>query len=71
MKLTDGLLAKMAKAFEGREGIFVNQGLSREELRCLERNGCVEKTPFFERSKYVDVPAQKRYLWRRKGAVNG
>jgi len=65
VKLTDDLFAKMLNAFEGKDGIPTGDGLTRTELRCLENHGYVEKIPFFERSKYVDGIAQKKYIWKR------
>ncbi len=41
--ITNELLKKFEEAFQNKKSLFANDGLSRKELRILERKGYVSK----------------------------
>lgn len=45
-RLTNELIAKAVPVFKLRKQIKTNEGLTRAELRCLERNGIVSSKMF-------------------------
>lgn len=69
IRVTPELIAKVKKAFAEvkEETIKTGQGgLTRGELRALERKGIVERLPIFLKSKFVGVTPQKQWVWRLK-----
>jgi len=68
VRVTSELIAKAKKCFsaKGEKGVKVNEGLTRSELRALERKGLVEKQVFFSERKWANVAPTKYYIWRWK-----
>jgi len=62
----DELIRRAEKIFENtKDGtILTSQGLTRRELRILERKGIIEKQPVFKVAKYVGVTPTMQYQWR-------
>ena len=61
IRVTPELIAKAKKCFsaKGEKGVKVNEGLTRSELRALERKGLVEKQVFFSERKWANVAPDK------------
>ena len=64
MKLPE-LIEKAKRVFAEapEESILTGQGLSRKELRALERAGVVEKMSFYKKRKYSNVVPEQTYAW--------
>lgn len=60
----DALAARAAGIFRKKTAIYTGDGLSRGELRLLERHGLVEKTQFFKQRKFVDTNSTLVYVWK-------
>lgn len=65
VRVTPELIAKAGKVFsEVKKGtIRTNEGLTRSELRALERKGIVRKMPTYGSRKYQDVSPSMSYIW--------
>lgn len=65
IKVTPELIEKAKKVFEkaDKKGIIINEGLSRKELRALERKGKVRKMIIFGDRKYAESTGTQTYLW--------
>jgi len=59
------LKEKAKQAFKASEHDFIltGQGLTRKELRQLERRGIVRKLETFKTRKYTDVTPAMIYAW--------
>jgi len=68
IRVTPELIEKAKKVFAGikEQTIKVGEGLSRQELRALERAGIVERLPIFGERKYLDCVPTTSYVWRLK-----
>jgi len=62
LKVTEELIRKAERVI-GNGSIPTNRGLSRKELRSLERANIVKKTKVFEKKKYSDANPQYYYIW--------
>ena len=69
VRVTSELIAKAKKCFsdKGEKGVRVNEGLTRSELRALERKGLVEKRIFFAERKWANVAPTRFYVYQWKG----
>ena len=69
VRVTSELIAKARKCFsaKGEKGVRVNEGLTRSELRALERKGLVEKQVFFAERKWANVAPTRFYVYQWKG----
>lgn len=63
---TPELMAKFEAAFVGKKNILAGDGLSRAELRKLERMGLVERLGTYKRTKWVGISGAIQYAWRKK-----
>lgn len=63
---TPELMEKFKQAFEGKKTVLAGEGLSRAELRKLERLGLVERLGMYKRSKWVGVSGSIQYIWRKR-----
>lgn len=65
-KVTSELIKKAQAAFASAEKgtILTGEGLSRGELRALERKNLVEKLPTRKVSKYIGQSGALMYAWR-------
>jgi len=65
-RLSSNLLEKAEQVFSSKESIDTNEGLSRGELRILERRNIVEKFPYYDvrKKKLVGWKPPMRYKWR-------
>ena len=70
LKITPELIKKASKVI-GNSSIKTNEGLSRKELRLLERARIVKKSPVFARRTYSDTNPQMQYIWEmvNKGKI--
>lgn len=68
VRVTQALIEKARKVFttSGKSSVVAGEGLSRQELRALERKGLVERLPTFDKKKWREVSPTKRYIWRWK-----
>ncbi len=70
----DEVIEKALKVFEelpmsvGRKTILTGKGLTRKELRLLERKGLVRKLAIYRDKKYKNNPATLGYAWEWIGA---
>ena len=66
IRVTPELMEKARKAFKEaeRSGIRSEEGLTRRELRALERKGCVRKMVIFGDTKYSDQTGSRSYIWQ-------
>lgn len=66
IRVAPELIEKAKKAFEKAEkkGITSEEGLTRRELRALERKGCVRKMTIFGDTKYSDQTGSRSYIWQ-------
>ncbi len=53
---------------QGRKTILTGEGLTRKELRMLERKGLVRKLAIYREKKYKHNPATLGYCWEWVGA---
>jgi len=60
VKKAEGVFAKAEKATI----VADNKGLTRRELRALERKGVVERIPFRQTAKYVGETGAMQYAYR-------
>lgn len=69
IRITSELIEKAECVFADAEGAMIatGAGLSRQELRALEKKGLVEKMPIFGDRKYDTVSPIKSFRWRWKG----
>ena len=65
IRVTQKLIEKAMRAFEssGKKGMVVGKGLSRTELRSLERKGLVRRMSTFGSTKFVNYRGSVSYLW--------
>ena len=70
IKVTPQLIQKAKDVFEKakKSSIKANEGLTRAELRALERKGIVEKIPIFGQRKFTDSSPSMSYIWSLKNA---
>ncbi len=71
MNKLDEIIEKAVKVFrnlKGKKTILTNEGLTRTELRILERKGLVRKMPIYNARKYKDVTPTMGYCWEWVGA---
>ena len=67
----DEIIEKAVKIFrnlKGKKTILTGEGLTRKDLRLLERKGLVRKMPTYGTRKYKDVTPTMRYCWEWVGA---
>lgn len=70
----DKIIEKALKVFrglattDGKKTILTGEGLTRKELRILERKGLVRKMAIYREKKYKDNPATLGYVWEWVGA---
>lgn len=66
IRVTPELMEKAKKAFKKaeRSSIISGEGLTRQELRALERKGCVRKMIIFGNTKYSDQTGSRSYIWQ-------
>lgn len=67
----DEVIEKAIKIFrnlKGKKTILTGEGLTRKELRILERKGLVKKIPVYKEKKYKDNPSTMTYAWEWVGA---
>jgi len=69
IRVTPELVEKAKKIFEEvfektkKKTIIANKGLSRGELRALERKGYVRKMIVFGDRRYTDSTGSQQYVW--------
>ncbi len=65
-RITPALIIKAGKAFgEVKTGtIKTGEGLSRGELRALERAGYVRKSSIFTKGRFVGGGSTQKYRWQ-------
>ena len=59
--------AKEVFGAAGKTSILTGEGLTRKELRLLERKKMVKKTPTYREKKYVNNPSTMVYAWEWLG----
>jgi len=67
----DEIIEKAVKIFrnlEGKKTILTGEGLTRKELRILERKGLVKKMAIYGTRKYKDSTPTIGYCWEWVGA---
>lgn len=67
----DEVIEKALKIFrnlKGKKTILTGEGLSRKELRILERKGLVRKMPIYGKRKYKDTTPTIGHCWEWVGA---
>lgn len=67
----DETIEKAVKIFRdlrGKKTILTGEGLTRTELRILERKGLVRKMPTYGTRKYRDTTPTMGYCWEWVGA---
>jgi len=67
----DEVIEKAIKVFrnlEGKKTILTGEGLTRTELRMLERKGLVRKMTVYGTRKYKDITPTIGYAWEWVGA---
>ena len=67
----DEIIEKAVKIFrnlEGKKTILTGEGLTRKELRILERKGLVRKMAIYGTRKYKDSTPTIGYCWEWVGA---
>lgn len=69
IKITIQLLKKVERAFLKKDTIPTNDGLSRKELRALERKEIVKKRSTFGKRIYMGTAPMKFYMWELKRDV--
>jgi len=62
LKITPELLERAAKTI-GKGSIRTNEGVSRKELRALERAGIVKKSKVFARKVFTGSNPAMHYIW--------
>ena len=76
MKKISDVVEKAKKVFEQlptsngkkeKKRIMTGEGLTRTELRMLERTGFVKKIPVYKEKKFRDSPATMGYCWEWLG----
>lgn len=65
LKITPELLERASKAI-GKGSIRTNEGLSRKELRALERAGIVKKFKVFAERVFTGSNPAMHYIWEMK-----
>jgi len=68
----DEVIEKAVKIFrnlKGKKTILTGEGLTRKELRMLERKNLVKKMPVYREKKYQHNPATLIYCWEWVGAL--
>lgn len=73
IKVTPELVKKAEEVFARSEKqmIVAGKGLTRQELRALERQGVVERIPIRQTAKYVGETGAMQYAYRLVGVVGG
>jgi len=70
-RLTIKLAAKAAKVFNAPgKTIRTGEGLSRTELRLLERRGFVRKLEVYGKRKFANRKPTMSYMWEWKGSID-
>jgi len=67
----DEIIEKAVKVFrnlKGKKTILTGEGLTRKELRILERKGLVRKMAIYGARKYKDTIPTIGYVWEWVGA---
>jgi len=67
----DEVLEKAVKIFrdlKGKKTLLTGEGLTRKELRMLERKGLVRKMAIYSTRKYKDTTPTIGYCWEWVGA---
>jgi len=66
IRVTDELVKKAEEVFARLEKrtIVAGKGLTRQELRALERKGIVERIPIRQTAKYVGETGAMQYTYR-------
>lgn len=64
-RVTPQLIAKAKSVFSDakKKSIKTNEGLTRSELRALERKELVRKMNIFGKTKFTDGTSPQSYLW--------
>jgi len=72
IKVNEALLTKAVTVFEnaGSQVIMTGEGLTRQELRVLERANLVIKRTTHKARKYTDSTSQMIYAWEWIGDKN-
>jgi len=65
----DELIKKAKEVFKAakKKTILTGGGLTRTELRLLERRGLVRKMPIYKEKKYKDNPSTMTHIWELIG----
>jgi len=65
----DELIKKAKEVFKvaKKKTILTGEGLTRTELRLLERRGFVKKMPIYKEKKYKDNPSTMTHIWELIG----
>lgn len=73
IRVTPELVEEARKAFAKAEkkSIISGKGLSRGELKALERAGYVRKMIIFGKQKYSDQTGSQSYIWQWVGEYEG
>jgi len=73
IRVTDELRKKAEEVFARAEKtmIVAGKGLTRRELRALERGGFVERIPIRQTAKYVGETGAMQYTYRLVSIVGG
>lgn len=69
VKINDSFIAKAREVFGARQSIMTGDGLTRTELRVLERHGFVERVRTAGKKKWSDSTATMTWAWFRKGSL--
>lgn len=67
----DEIIERAVKIFRNlkdKKTILTGEGLTRKELRMLERKGLVRKMPIYGKRKYKDIIPTISYCWEWVGA---
>ena len=67
----DEVIEKALKVFrnlKGKKTILIGEGLTRKELRILERKGLVRKMTIYGTRKYKNITPTIGYCWEWVGA---
>ena len=69
MKKFNEVIEKAKEVFRAakKTSILTGEGLTRKELRLLERKKMVKKTPTYRKKKYINNPSTIIYAWEWVG----
>lgn len=73
IRFSDELVKKAEEVFAKAKGgvIRTNEGLTRGELKVLERKGIVKKRAVSKSGKYVDGGSTKSFIWELEKNYEG